>query len=66
MGKDIGQLYNNSQYQLSTQSIKAPFLSSLVSKISPSIELTITSIPSVIEKRKSITFCVPKILSRMI
>ena len=56
MGKDIGQTYKHSQSQLSTLSIKAPVLSYSVSQTSSSIELTITSVPSVIDKKTN-QFC---------
>ena len=53
MGKEIGKIYKNSQYQLSTPSIKAPVHLSLDSQTSTSIELAITSIPSVRDKKQT-------------
>ena len=53
MGKDIGIIYKYSQYQLSTLSIKAPVLSYSASQKSSYIELTITSIPCVIDKKQT-------------
>ena len=51
MGKDIGQFYKHSQSQLSTPLIKAPVILSLASQTPSSIELTITSVPFVREKK---------------
>ena len=65
MAKDIGQIYKHSQSLLSNTSINAPVLSYSASKTSSYIELTITSFPSVTE-RKQILFWVPKIPTRMI
>ena len=53
MGKDIGQNLKHSQSQLSTISIKEPVLSSSDSSTSYSIELTITSVSSVIDKKQT-------------
>ena len=53
MGKDIGQNFKHSQSQLSTISIKEPVLSSSDSSTSYSIELTITSVSSVIDKKQT-------------
>ena len=66
MGKDIEQIYKHSQSQLSTPSIKTPVISYSNSQTSSSIELTITSVSSVIDKNKQILFCVPKIPSKII
>ena len=52
MGKDIGRICKHSQHQISTPSIKAPVLSYVDSKTSSSIELTIISVPSVIENKQ--------------
>ena len=53
MGKDIGQIYKHSQFQLSTFSLKAPISSSPESQTSSAIELTTTSVPSEIEKHQN-------------
>ena len=53
MGKDIQKIYKHSQSQLSNPSIKAPVLSYLASQTSSSIELTITSVPSVTDKKQT-------------
>ena len=66
MVKYIGRIYKHSQYQLSTLSLKAPVSSSSYPQTSSAIELTTTSIPSVIDKIKTILCCIPKIPSRMI
>ena len=66
MGKDIDQIYKHGQSQLSTTSIKEPVMSSSVSQTSLSIELTINSVSSIIDKKKPIPFCVPKIPPRKI
>ena len=58
MGKDIGHIYKHSQSQISTPSIKAPFISYSASQTSSSIELTITSVSSVIyNKQTNCVFC---------
>ena len=53
MGKDIGRIYKHVQSQLSITSIKEPVISSLASQTSSSIELTITSVSSVIDKKQT-------------
>ena len=53
MGKDIGKIYKHSQSQLSTRSNKAPVLSFLASQTLSSIEMRITSIPSVRDKEQT-------------
>ena len=53
MGKDIGKFYEHSQSQISTLPIKASFISSLASQTLSSIELTITSVPSVRDKNQT-------------
>ena len=50
MGKDIGQIYKQSQPQLSTLSLKAPVSSSSEPQTSSDIELTKTSTPSATDK----------------
>ena len=54
MGKYTGKIYKHSQSQISNPPIKAPVLSSSASQTSSSIELTITSVSSVIEEKQ---FC---------
>ena len=56
MGEGIGNFYKDSQYQLSTSSIKAPAISYSASKASSSIELTITSVSYVIDQKTN-QFC---------
>ena len=51
MDKDTGQIYKHSQPHLSTPSIKAPVLSSSASQTSSFIELIITSVSSVTDKK---------------
>ena len=46
MGKNFGQIYKRSQYQLSTLSLKAPVSSSSEPQTSSAIELKTTSFPS--------------------
>ena len=53
MGKGMRQIYKHSQYQLSTLSIKAPVPSNSASQSSSSIELTITPVPSVVDKKQT-------------
>ena len=53
MGKCIGRIYKQSQYQLSTPTIKATVISSLASQTSSYIELKITSVPSVRDKNRT-------------
>ena len=53
MGKDILRIYKHSQSQLSTTSIKAPVLSYSDDQTSSYIELTITSVSSVIDKKQT-------------
>ena len=53
MGKDIVQIYKISQSQYSTISIKVPVLLYLASQTSSFIELIITSIPSIIDKKQT-------------
>ena len=53
MGKDIGRIYKHSQSQLSTLSPKASVSSSSDSQKYSAIELTTTSVPSVIEKNQN-------------
>ena len=60
MGKDIGKIYKHSQSQISTPSTKAPIILYLAYQTSSSIELTITSVLSVIDKNKPIPFCASK------
>ena len=58
MGKDIGKILKRSQFQLSTPSIKALVLSYLAYQTSSSIELTITYVPSVMDKKQTnYVFC---------
>ena len=64
MYKDVGIIYKHIQSELSTLLIKASVISSSASSASSSIELTITSVSSVIDKK--ILFFVPKIPSRII
>ena len=53
MGKDKGIIYKHSQYQLSTLPIKAPVILSLASQTSSSVESTITSVPSIRDKKQT-------------
>ena len=53
MGKDIGRIYKHNQSQLSTPSIKAPVISSSASQTSSYIELSITSVSSIIYKKQT-------------
>ena len=53
MGKNIGQIYKYSQYQLSTLPLKAPVSSSSDPQTSSAIELTTTSFPFVIDKNQN-------------
>ena len=53
MGKYIGKFYKCGQSQLSTPSIKASVISYLASQTSSSIEFTIHSILSVIDKKQT-------------
>ena len=57
MGKDIGKIYKHGKHQLSNPSIKAPVLLSLASKTPSSIELTMTSVPSVRDKKTNSGLC---------
>ena len=50
MGKNIGQIYKHSLYQISTFSLKAPISSSSESQTSSAIKLTTTSVPSARDK----------------
>ena len=52
-GKEIGRSHKHGQYQLSTPSIKALVLSYLAYQTSSYIELTITYVPSVIDKNQT-------------
>ena len=52
MGKDIGQIYEHGQSQISTLSLKTPFSSSSDPQTPSAIELTTTSIPSVTNKHQ--------------
>ena len=52
VGKEIGRIHKHGQYQLSTLSIKSPVLLSLAAQKSSYIELTITSVPSVRDKKQ--------------
>ena len=65
MGKDIGQINKHSQSQLSTSSIKAPVSSSSEPQIFSAIELTTSSVPSIIDKHQKNLICVPKTPPRM-
>ena len=60
MGKDIGHIYKNSQYQLSNPSIKKPFFSYSASQAASYTELTITSVNSVIDKKNQFRFLFSK------
>ena len=60
MGKDIDRIYKHGQSQLSTTSIKEPVMSSSVSQTSLSIELTINSVSSIIDKKNQFRFVFPK------
>ena len=53
MGKDVGKIYQHSQYQLSTSSYKAPVNSYSASETLSSIELTTASIFSVRDKNQN-------------
>ena len=53
MGKDIGQIYKYSQYQISTLSLKTPVSSSSEPQTSSDIELTTTSVPYATGKHKN-------------
>ena len=53
MGKYIGPIYNYSQYQLSTTSIKKSVFSFLASKTSSSIYSTRTCVSSIIDKEQT-------------
>ena len=64
MGKDIGKNYKHSHSQLSTLSPKTPVISSSEPQTSSDIEVTTTSVTSVIDKHKFF-FCIPKISSRI-
>ena len=65
MGKYIGRIYEYSQSQISTLSLKAPVSSSSDPQTSSAIELTTTYVPSVRNKIKTTMFCFRKIPSRM-
>ena len=54
MVKEIGQIYNHGQSQLSNQVIKAPAILSVASQTSSSIELIIASVSSGIDKKNSV------------
>ena len=49
MGKEIGKFFKHGQSQLSFFSLKAPVSSSYEPQTSSDIELTTTSVPSVID-----------------
>ena len=66
MGKDIFRIYKHSQFHLPTLLIKEPVILSSAPQTSSFIELTITSVSSVIGKKQSDSVFVPKILSRNI
>ena len=51
MGKEIERIYKHSQSQPSNPPIKAPVISTFASQTSSSIELTITSVPSIVDKK---------------
>ena len=53
MGKNVGQICKNIQYQISTSSLKAPVSSSSDPQISSAIESTITSVPSIRDKNQN-------------
>ena len=53
MGKDIGKIYNHSQSQLSTFSLKALISSSSEPQKSSAIKLTTMSVPSAAEKNQN-------------
>ena len=53
MGKDIGQIYKHSQYQLLTASLKATVTSSSEYRTSSTIKLTTTSVPSITDKHQN-------------
>ena len=61
MGKYISLIYKHGPSQLSNMSIKENILSYSASKTQSYTELTINSVSSVIDKKKPIPFCVPKI-----
>ena len=50
---EIGKIYKHSQSQLSTSSLKAPFISSSDPQTSSAIKLTTTSVPSVTDKNQN-------------
>ena len=58
MGKDMVRIYEHSQYQLSTYSLKAPVSSSSEPKKSSNIKLTTTSVHSAADKnqKKSVLY----------
>ena len=53
MGKYIGKIHKYSQSQISNMLIKAPAISYSDFQTSSYIELTITSVPSVIDKKQT-------------
>ena len=52
MGKEIGQIYKHSQYQLSTLLIKAPVSSFSEPQTFSAIKLTTTSVPYITDKHQ--------------
>ena len=52
MGKDIGQIYKHSQYQLSNSSLKAPVSSSSEHKTTSAFSLITTNFASVTDKHQ--------------
>ena len=60
MGKDIGKNYKHSHSQLSTLSPETPVISSSEPQTSSDIEVTTTSVTSVIDKHKKNCFVFPK------
>ena len=65
MGKDIGRIYENSQSQLSTFSLKTPVSSSSDPQTSSDIKLTTMSVPSITDKNQKNQFLIPQISPRM-
>ena len=66
MGRDIGRIYKHGQSQISNPEIKESVPLSLASYSSSSIELTITSVPSVRDKNQTNSVLCSKNPSRII
>ena len=62
MGKDIGLIYKHSQSQISALPIKATIILYSASQISSYIELTVTSVSSVIDKKNQFLKIPPRII----